>query len=177
MNRRTDTLQNGCLTYAEQLQWGSSYSAENVTVFRRITINDANAAVKFLEVFLSHFHLNSISLKFKINSPRHLMPLEHLKKHLAKKSSCYCSSLSFIVISYMPFKYGHVRELAPSMSCSKCKIPQFVYLPAPQTTHILNHFLKSCKFYPYPASFRWTNSNSCKDLTKKFSHHHLITPG
>ena len=51
--------------------------AENATVIRRITSNDAVPAVKFLGVFfILHFPSNFISPKLKTNSPRHFMPSE-----------------------------------------------------------------------------------------------------
>ena len=131
-----------------------------------------------LQFFLIlHFPSNSISPKLKSNSPRHFMPSEQSKIHLIKKASHYCISPFFTVIFYMPFKFGRVHVMAPLMTFSKFKNQPSVLSPVLLTMLTPNLSSKSCKSYPSPTSFRSTNFNSCKDLTKISSLHPLTTPG
>ena len=128
--------------------------ADNVSVIRRVTNNDTVPAVKFLGVFfIPPFHLNFTSLKLKISSLRHFMPSGQLKKHLTKTALNYYTFPFFTAILFMPFKFGRVRVLVPSMTCSKFKNPLFVLSLALHTILTRNHFLKSCKFHPSPTLF------------------------
>ena len=78
------------------------------------------------------------------------MPSGQLKKHLTKTALNYYTFPFFTAILFMPFKFGRVRVLVPSMTCSKFKNPLFVLSLALHTILTRNHFLKSLKSHTLP---------------------------
>ena len=105
------------------------------------------------------------------------MPSGQLNKHLTKTALNYYTFPFFTAILFMPFKFGRVRVLVPSMTCSKFKNPLFVLSLALHTILTRKHFLKSCKFYPSLTLFLLANFNSCNVSIKIFSPHHLTKLG